>query len=718
MYFVLFQFIGAAFAMALFTGVLVNYFAENSGSGILTRRQKEWVHAKLLVKRAHAISEIEPGHPLRSMAFDLFHSRYWQPSSLVFILIQVVVIVMVRFPQAEWQEDGLAEFYVNLLCLCWFTFEIVVGMLALGAPNFLSSGWNKFDVVVVGLSWSAFWVEQVVAVSGGGDVPLVQVQALRATRIVRVMALFKGSEAMKALFAALVLSIPAVINITLLMLLVFFVFAVIGLHMYSEMPFGEYLNADQNFSSTASIMKLLFEVVTGHDFLYIIDELQQNADSDQTGELFGGSFSFFFLFYIAGKLVLVNLFIAMLMENVQISLASENSIVQAEHCDAFKKEWDAFVQDDARQTIRRKGQVLGGSGDQQLHIYDLFDLVGNKLDEPLSRIKELDHWEHRLLLELGVGLECNRRQTHVTFQNSLISICVLFLGLKCLPYELQHERMLDLLHQEQKTATRLIQSKISMKRLLRHVPESIDGLGGDKILLDTDVKKKAFRTAVRVFGDLAYNHILWNSKIRGMAGDEIRARGIKSGQVKVRFEWVGVAPPDADTGLPWNASRQLLVTALETKELTKMDTFGENDVYCIVSVNSSSHRTKTVDEGGAACQFTEKDNNQLLFRHLRQVDSIFIRVFDEDRSLLDTTDDEIGCSDNLALEVSGVTLMEVTGSSHSLARSPRATRFAGWGRAFELACLYQPAESYLHEWGGGVFVCQNLNKFEGPYEEW
>ena len=567
-YFVMFQMIGAAFSMSLFTGVLTNYFAESSGSGILTRRQKEWVHAKLLVLRAHSVPDTAPQTPVRKTAHDLYTWAWWELVVSVVIMIQVLVIVLVGYPPMEWQGwlGGNMELVVNTFCLLFFSFEVLLGIAALSFTNYWRSAWNKFDVAVVVVSWAALALESSARAGWTGDLPLPHIQSLRATRIIRILTLFKGSTNLKAIFAALVLSLPAVINITTLMLLIFFVFGVLGMHLYSEHPMGEMVNEHENFNSTANAMKLLFEVATGHDFYSLIHEMQSNAEPcevtrvqgvtmevsdgglrwvdsidvtdanpafstltcDADNNRWGGAFAYFFIFYVSAAFIMLNLFVAMLLENVQISLASEKSVIQSEHTDAFKKEWDKLLAADKSQK----------NGDK-LNCYDVIELIRN-LDEPLGRVDEIAHWEHRLLLELQVGLQVNRRKTYVTFENALMSTCVLYLSNSCLPYHLQHKRMMDVLHQQQDTAARLIKSRISQMLRRRKIPKTLAGLDGTKaIKLDTAAKKSAYLTAVRVFGNIAYNQIIRSNKVGGITNDSIKPRGKLVGQVKLRFERQG-----------------------------------------------------------------------------------------------------------------------------------------------------------------------------------
>ena len=331
-YFLAFQMVGAAFSMSLFTGVLVNYFAESSGSGVLTKRQQEWVHAKLLVHSAHSTVEKCPDAGWRLRCWMLYKWNWWETCVSCVILLNVTVIVSERFPQREWLSES--ESALNLGCLIFFTFEIVLGVAATSFTSFVRHPWNKFDSIVVLCSWTAF-VTEIFEFDIG-----INVQALRATRIIRLLTLFRGNKSLKALFVAFVLSVPTVINITMLMSLIFFIFGVAGMHLYGEMPSGEYLNHYQNFNSSTATMQLLFEVATGHDFLHIIHEMHKHhvREPDKYTDY---AFAYFFTFYITASFVLVNLFVAALLENVQVNLSSSRSQIQSEHVNAFKRLWYA-----------------------------------------------------------------------------------------------------------------------------------------------------------------------------------------------------------------------------------------------------------------------------------------------------------------------------------------------------------------------------------------
>ena len=106
--------------------------------------------------------------------------------------------MQVHFPRPPESEE--MEKVVNMMCLLFFTFEILLGITAVGLRKFLLDPWNRFDLIVVGCSWAAFILERfLVPMAIAADLPIssvpaVQLQALRATRIVRVPSLSLYSD--------------------------------------------------------------------------------------------------------------------------------------------------------------------------------------------------------------------------------------------------------------------------------------------------------------------------------------------------------------------------------------------------------------------------------------------------------------------------------------------------------------------------------------------
>jgi hypothetical protein len=194
----------------------------------------------------------------------------------------------------------------------------------------------------------------------------------------------------------------------------------------------------------------------------------------------------------------------------------------------------------------------------------------------------------------------------------------------------QHKRLLDILQQQQETATRLLQSLVFAKLRRRRVPKYIrtpfrtdaDGKHA-KIYLDTPELIQKYKKAVTCFGKLSARNIVVCNRMNGLTNDAIKPRGEKTGEVKVRFE----RRPDLSDP---SRSHEIMVTVLECRQLKKMDLLGDNDPYVIVGVNAATHRTQAVEGGGEACVFSEAERNRLLFRTASTLESVLVRVFDED----------------------------------------------------------------------------------------
>ena len=72
----------------------------------------------------------------------------------------------------------------------------------------------------------------------------------------------------------------------------------------------------------------------------------------------------------------------------------------------------------------------------------------------------------------------------------------------------------------------------------------------------------------------------------------------RAGAVRVRFER---GPNPAE----------MLVTLLACRDLEDSDRFGNNDVYVIVSVNSATQQTKTIQNGGTNCTPNSSTNGPI-----------------------------------------------------------------------------------------------------------
>ena len=420
----------------------------------------------------------------------------------------------------------------------------------------------------------------------------VGAQALRAIRVLRVIVVLRGAKSLRMLFTTLLLTASSVVNIGMLMTVIFFIAGVTGMHLFAHLPRGELLNEHENFETTPNAMKLLFEVATGHDFLNLIHEM------NLAGALTGVPAMYFIVFYVIASWMLVNLFVAVLLENIQVTLQHDVSEIDADHAASFKLIWVENPDPTAKENM--------------VTCQHLLDNILPKLEDPFDSLLEMGFFRNRLLLELGVPLTANRTDSkhQVSFGNALMSLSVLYLSAECLPYNIRHERLLKLVSAQQQYATRLIACKFREKKKCTKLPETWTGPSGKIMSLDTDARKAAYRTLVRGFSKVVFRSIVVTSKLFDFSHEINMAHKAyhKTGRIRLKVSWLrkeGAGPKDPP--------RILQVQVIQCSGLKRMDLIS-NDVYVHIQANvigrdSMSKKTLTINGGGKSPDFRKHFKN-------------------------------------------------------------------------------------------------------------
>lgn len=176
----------------------------------------------------------------------------------------------------------------NDLILAVFVVEAVMKIIAV-APRlklYFGSGWNLFDFSVVVLS----------LLPSTGEFAMIA----RLARLLRVMRLISTIPELRLIVATLVRSLPGMMHVIMLMGVIFYIYAVAGFHLYSE-------HNPELWGSLGMSLLTLFRVVTLEDWT----DVMYNAM-----ELNPLSWMYFVSFVIVGTFVVINLFIAVVLNNL------------------------------------------------------------------------------------------------------------------------------------------------------------------------------------------------------------------------------------------------------------------------------------------------------------------------------------------------------------------------------------------------------------------
>ncbi|MBC8212128.1 MAG: ion transporter [Gammaproteobacteria bacterium] len=239
-----------------------------------------------------------PLSPLRErLSSWIYHPRS-QAFIITLILINAVLLGLETWPDAMALAGGFI-LALDHLILAIFVVEILLRLYAHGR-SFWRDPWSVFDFLVVGIA--------LVPASGPFAV-------LRALRVLRVLRLLTVVPSMRRVVGALLAAIPGLGSIALMLLVLYYVFAVIATNLFAQ-AFPEW------FGHLGRSLYTLFQIMTLESWsMGIVRPLM---------EQFPYAWMFFIPFILVATFTMLNLFIAIIVSAMQsYSEAEQKQTVQA-----------------------------------------------------------------------------------------------------------------------------------------------------------------------------------------------------------------------------------------------------------------------------------------------------------------------------------------------------------------------------------------------------
>jgi hypothetical protein len=235
--------------------------------------------------------------------------------------ITIMVFIVLNMVQMACDFEGAPPLVVILLRLSNYIFtfvffsETVLKLLAYGWSYFHTS-WNKFDFFVVAASLFDLGLEFIDA-EDMKDLPIGNVaRVLRVMRVSRVLRLAKKSEDLQQLIETISMSVQALLNVFGLLLLILFMFAVLGVFFFNEVSSGLVINDYKNFKNFGSAYLLLFAIATGEDWNRLMYDCMKTPPDCVAGETCGWNAAplYYISFIMVITHVMLNLFILVIIQ--------------------------------------------------------------------------------------------------------------------------------------------------------------------------------------------------------------------------------------------------------------------------------------------------------------------------------------------------------------------------------------------------------------------
>jgi voltage-gated sodium channel len=232
-----------------------------------------------------------PAHGLRAACHRLINLHLFQHTIMALIVINAISLGLETDPGIM-ASCGELILLLDSVILAVFVIEIVL-RLYVHRLQFFRDPWSLFDFVVIAIA--------LIPASGTFSV-------LRSLRVLRALRILTIVPSMRRVVGALLAAIPGLISIALVLLLIYYVFAVIATNLFgSAFP--------QWFGSIGASLYTLFQIMTLESWSMGI--------SRPVMEIYPYAWTFFIPFILVATFTMLNLFIAIIVNAMQRFTESE-----------------------------------------------------------------------------------------------------------------------------------------------------------------------------------------------------------------------------------------------------------------------------------------------------------------------------------------------------------------------------------------------------------
>ncbi|XP_014846136.1 PREDICTED: voltage-dependent L-type calcium channel subunit alpha-1D isoform X3 [Poecilia mexicana] len=387
-FFIIYIIIIAFFMMNIFVGFVIVTFQEQG--------EKEYKNCELDKNQRQCVEYALKARPLRRyIPKNPYQYKFWYVvNSTGFEYVMFVLIILNTLCLAI-QHHGQSHLFnyamdiLNMVFTGVFTVEMILKLIAFKPRGYVGDAWNVFDaLVVIGSvvdiilsqnyfadAWNTF--DALIVVGSVVDIAITEINSaaipvvkviedpgntedsarisitfFRLFRVMRLVKLLSRGEGIRTLLWTFIKSFQALPYVALLIAMLFFIYAVIGMQVFGKIAMvdGTQINRNNNFQTFPQAVLMLFRCATGEAWQEIMlgclpgklcdSESDYNPGEERTC---GSNFAiiYFISFYMLCAFLIINLFVAVIMDNFDY-LTRDWSILGPHHLDEFKRIWSEY----------------------------------------------------------------------------------------------------------------------------------------------------------------------------------------------------------------------------------------------------------------------------------------------------------------------------------------------------------------------------------------
>ncbi|MDF2720571.1 MAG: ion transporter [Paenibacillus sp.] len=202
---------------------------------------------------------------------------------LTIVFLNAIVIGFQSYPSIEEKYRSVLEAF-DMIFLGIFTLEVIL-KISVDRTRYFKDGWNLFDFIVVAASL-AFMGSQFVSV-------------LRILRVLRILKTISSIHSLRRIITSLFMAVPTIGSISLLMIIVFYIYGVVGTTFFAE-------HSPVYFGDLSKSLITLFQIATFDDWANIYRPISEHASL---------SLVYFVTFIFIAVFVMLNLVVGEIVNN-------------------------------------------------------------------------------------------------------------------------------------------------------------------------------------------------------------------------------------------------------------------------------------------------------------------------------------------------------------------------------------------------------------------
>ncbi|XP_075458517.1 voltage-dependent L-type calcium channel subunit alpha-1C isoform X7 [Ascaphus truei] len=360
-FFIIYIIIIAFFMMNIFVGFVIVTFQEQGEQEYknceLDKNQRQCVEYAL---KARPLRRYIPKNQYQYKVWYVVNSTYFEYLMFVLILLNTICLAMQHYGQSCSFKEAMN--ILNMLFTGLFTVEMILKLIAFKPKHYFCDAWNTFDaLIVVGSIVDIAITElnpgehaQCSSSMNAEENSRISITFFRLFRVMRLVKLLSRGEGIRTLLWTFIKSFQALPYVALLIVMLFFIYAVIGMQVFGKIALNDLteINRNNNFQTFPQAVLLLFRCATGEAWQEIMLACLPNKTCDPESETHhtpegenscGSSFAVFYFisFYMLCAFLIINLFVAVIMDNFDY-LTRDWSILGPHHLDEFKRIWAEY----------------------------------------------------------------------------------------------------------------------------------------------------------------------------------------------------------------------------------------------------------------------------------------------------------------------------------------------------------------------------------------